>query len=132
METARPPRGHPAEEPHLVFAGRPVALAALVMPLADARRRRQQVPGEVPTEGGAPGLLHVQEDQDIVAVHVEVQGAVEGVLREVVVLVLDVRQHRQRVAAHWVVDILVLDGAAVEDEAECCQDDQDEDVSPLA
>lgn len=57
-----------------------------------ARRSQVQVARQVFAEGGSACLLHVQEDHDVVAVDVEVQGSIQGDVRKVMVLVFGVLQ----------------------------------------
>lgn len=53
-----------------------------------ARLAQIQVPRQVLPEGRSARLLHMQEDDNVVAVDVEDQVAVEDIVREVLVMVL--------------------------------------------
>ena len=70
VEPAHPARAVAAEQPDLLLGV--VAVTALAFAaLAFARLLEAQVPDEVAPERGAPGLLDVQEDEDVLAVDVE-------------------------------------------------------------
>lgn len=82
VQAAAPARGEPGEEPRLGFAG-PVAGALPLAGHAVAGLLQLDVFDQVPAEGGAAGLLDVQEHHHVVPADVEADPPVQVPLREV-------------------------------------------------
>lgn len=83
VQPAAPARGESGEEPGLPLT-RPVASAFLLTHAALARLLQLDVAHQVAAESGAPGLLDVQEHDQVIAFDVEVYLAQEVAAGEIV------------------------------------------------